>query len=117
MSKLTQFARFVGHYAGELRTTGGVFASILRVLPIDPADKAPAEEAVERLIEAADRIEAGIGNVLDIGNISADELKAALRPLLAELLPDLLGGQVEAAVRKAVAKPAAAPKVAKLPTT
>lgn len=102
MSKLTQFARFAGRYAGELRSVAGFLSGILNMIPANPAERSDLSRILDDLTAAADRIEESIPGILD-GGISRDEIKAVLRGLVIELLPDIIGGLSEKNTRAAVA--------------
>lgn len=110
---LGNFFKFVGKYAGELRASVDIFSLILRALPIDPSDKRRAEETLEGLTAAADRIEASLTQVMKDGVIDRDDLKPIIREIVREMLPDIVGGITESKARKTVAKPRAAKPAAK----
>jgi len=109
MSKLTQFGKFVGRYAGELRDVASLLGTVFRSLPIDPADRSEVDGILNGLNTAADRIEASLSGILADGRIDRDDLKIVLREILPEILPDLIGGLVEKQTRARASAPAATP--------
>lgn len=102
---MSVFSKFVGRYAGELRGMASLLNTLFRALPIDPADKSQAVKVLDDLNSAADRIEAGLSDILADGVINRDDLKIVVREVVAEILPDILGGAVETQARTAT-KPA-----------
>lgn len=103
MSKLSTFAKFVGRYAGEIRTIGTLVSGVLAALPIGREDRENLQDKIANLFAAADRIEASLSSLGDAVGLSRDEIKEIVREIVRESLPDMIGGAVETATRQRLA--------------
>lgn len=102
MSKLSTFAKFVGRYAGEIRTIGTLVTGVLAALPIGREDRENLQRNIDNLFDAADRIEKSLSGLGDAVGLSRDEIKEIVREIVRENLPDMIGGAVEKLARERV---------------
>lgn len=87
-------ARFIGHYAGELRTVASTVETVIGALPLDPGDKERLNGVLAALQDAATRAADGAAALSQATVevvVSASDVEAAVAAYLTAH-PDVISG-------------------------